>query len=162
MHYELHLGFTGTRKGMSKAQRATLRLVLRKMCGWFHHGDAIGSDEQAHEIASELGYRIMIHPSDRKDQRAFCKTEPGWLFLEHPPLLRNRHIVANSDRLIACPLRPEEGEGGTWYTVRYARQMHRPIKIILPNGKTRSENWEPLKGGSDAIEKERRPGNLHT
>jgi hypothetical protein len=46
----LRIGFTGTRQGMTKRQRNALRDLLAA-----HHGDAVGVDAEAHDIAIELG-----------------------------------------------------------------------------------------------------------
>jgi hypothetical protein len=51
------IGFTGTRRGMTVAQRKTLRSLLLTGSGKLHHGDAIGADAEAHDIAIALGRR---------------------------------------------------------------------------------------------------------
>lgn len=145
MGEETHIGFTGTAASMTPEQRRTLAIVLRKYSGWFHHGDCVGADEQAHNlVAGELShqYRIIIHPPENPRKRAWCKTEPGWLMIERPYLFRNKCIVQQCQRLVATPREASEQQrGGTWLTVRYARSLGKPIKIILPNGRVRNERW---------------------
>lgn len=131
----MKIGFTGTRKGMSDYQKKTLKELLI-MYGAnngfeFHHGDCIGADEQAHNIANECGYRILIHPPNRDTYRAHCD---GFAFMVKEYLERNRDIVNACDVLLACP--PTNYhilKSGTWYTVRYAKKIKKDIKIIYPS-----------------------------
>lgn len=102
---EISVGFTGSRKGMTKKQRSRLRKILsnyvEEYTVTFRHGDCIGADEQAHKIAKNLGCRIVIHPPIDDKQRAYKKgnkTLKPKKYLE-----RNKDIVNNSDKIIACP-----------------------------------------------------------
>lgn len=121
----MKIGFTGTRKGMSRSQVEQLQNVL----DWFgityglghefHHGDAIGADSEAKAVAR-----------DRFDTD---------LVIPHPagndPLARNREIVALCDVLVAAPYTDvEERRGGTWHTVRRARDAGKPV-VMLSRGK---------------------------
>lgn len=135
----LHIGFTGTRQGMTSPQRAKLTSILQNYSiatakhNWFHHGDCIGADAQAHEIALNIGYLIHICPSDLLT-RAHCKHST---VCEAPQaaILRNHHIVDASHILIACPKSPTEClRSGTWATVRYARRASHQYLIINPDG----------------------------
>lgn len=132
---ERHIGFTGTQEGMSDLQLKLLRDMLSaavKDCEVvFHHGDCVGADEQAHEIALTLGCKIHIHPPLNSSKRAFCD---AWdvMYGENPYLVRNKDIVNSSIGLIAAPKTDkEEQRSGTWSTVRYATKINKPI-IILP------------------------------
>ena len=113
----MKVGFTGTRRGLSIAQARQLRTVLYalKSATEFHHGGAVGADQQA---ASFVGSTLrVVEYSAGTD-----------------PLRRNREIVAAVDLLIAAP--SEDGEqlrSGTWATVRYARQAGLPI-VMLSRG----------------------------
>lgn len=140
------LGFTGTRQGMTREQLATLRIVLRKHAGWWlSHGDCVGADEQLHHVAHGLGFdddSIWIHPPEEDRLRAFCGAPPGRIFRPRPYKIRNMEIADLCARLVAAPAEAsEQRRGGTWFTVRYARHLGRPIKIILPNGRVRNEGW---------------------
>lgn len=120
------IGFTGTRTGMSYAQRQQFAqifgLLMRaaEQLGvgiTFHHGAAAGADMQACALAEHDGLvSIVAHPAG------------------NDPLARNRDIVAESDMLIAAPLTDlEEVRSGTWATVRYARKAGKPV-IMLSRG----------------------------
>jgi hypothetical protein len=117
------IGFSGTRKGMSEAQRAQLHAVIdwlwtgRRDDREFRHGAAIGADLEAADIAVRWsGAQIVPHPANGN------------------PLARNRAIVAASDILIAAPESDtEQQRSGTWATVRYARAKGIPI-VMLSSG----------------------------
>ena len=105
---ELVLGFTGTRYGLTDAQGLRLYdslLALKRKENIFRHGDCIGADAQAHDLASELGFHIIIHPGN-KGNRAYKK---GHEILEpRVYLLRNMDIVDSCDILVACPAQKED------------------------------------------------------
>ena len=129
------IGFTGTRKGMSDSQRATLRRLLGLLEGMAtqaHHGDCVGADAEFHELCRDI-FKIQIHPPLKQKFRAFCES----VEFEHPPkdyLVRNRNIVDACDILIATPHTAERRRSGTWSTVRYARKQEKPIVVVSTNG----------------------------
>lgn len=130
------VGFTGTQHGMTPAQAADLRQYFvrhRDEITEFHHGDCIGADEQAHNIAVEvLGEdKIFIHPPKDTKKQAFCESPHILPPLEY--LTRNLNIVRASDILIAAPKsETEELRSGTWSTVRRAIEMKRPVMMLHP------------------------------
>lgn len=130
----MSIGFTGTREGMTSAQSQTLAQLLRNEVGEFHHGDCIGADYQAHDIAERTGsLTIVIHPPRDPRARAFKKSDhirPKRAYLD-----RNHDIVDETDELVATPLTDQvEPRSGTWATIRYALRLKRPVRIIKPNG----------------------------
>jgi hypothetical protein len=129
-----HVSFTGTRHGMTEVQRARFRDVLAGVCpDWFHHGDCVGADAEAHEDVARTLCLIHIYPSTAAT-RAWCA---GAALTEtpKPPLDRNRDIVDAGEALIATPKRmAEELRSGTWAAIRYARKRRKPIHIIWPDG----------------------------
>ena len=129
----IHYGFTGTRKGMTEAQRERLR-ELWHPDGYpitLHHGDCIGSDKQAHQMALDTGWLVHVHPPLNGVYRAFC--EGHYLEEKKDYLDRNRDIVDCSSVLFATPGRSSQ-KGGTWYTIRYAKKRGVLTFIILPDG----------------------------
>jgi len=129
------IGFTGTRQGMTEAQKPVLRALLDGGAGEFHHGDCVGADSEAHNIAVECGYSIILHPRTNHSERAWCEVPRLGKRPEKPYLERNKDIVRETASLIATPAEPEEQlRSGTWSTVRFARKQGKPVFLILPDG----------------------------
>lgn len=132
-----HLGFTGTQNGLTDEQRANLLTHLANESLTLHHGDCIGADAEAHELAIATAQDVVIHPPLDERKRAFCT---GGHVVWREPLAyldRNRAIVDECDKLLACPaLMAEELRSGTWATIRYARRQGKPIAILWPDGTT--------------------------
>lgn len=130
------VGFTGTRHGLTSAQCLELRASLVNLrVDEFHHGDCVGGDETAHEIAFSLKIPIIIHPPNVDKYRAGCTNA---MAVKDPVdyHTRNRSIVLSSNVLIACPRGTEEAHrSGTWSTIRFAKKRNRQIIIINPDGK---------------------------
>lgn len=136
------VGFTGTQLGMTGQQLEAFRLKLIELaCTEFHHGDCIGADAQAWEIARSLELRTICHPPKREIKRA--NTYPNdETRAPHDYLVRNRHIVEESDFLVACPAQmTEQLRSGTWATIREARRQGKVVYVILPNG-TEVTYWQ--------------------
>ncbi len=116
----------------------------------FHHGDCIGADDDAANIASDIrtedelgGWKIVCHPPVKDEYRAHNPHADE----TRPPkthFARNRDIVSECDILIACPQYTEpityDTHGGTAYTVCYARKMGKPVIVIRPDGTLEREN----------------------
>lgn len=132
------VGFTGTQIGMSSRQKEHLRRFLTTFCNEFHHGDCIGADQEAHEIALEVGIPlIVIHPPIHRLKRAMCHTKYPHgqthvtVLPERDYLDRNHDIVDNTLGLVAGPKSDqEELRSGTWATVRYARKLGRYLYVL--------------------------------
>jgi hypothetical protein len=127
---------------MTEVQRETLRRVLAELePAWFHHGDCLGADAEAHDIAVELGIGTHAHPSNLEGWRAFKKAD----IVEPPanPHYRNRQIVSTSRIMTAGPGGMAElQKGGTWSTVRFTRYVQVPLIIVWPDG---TEQREPAR-----------------
>jgi len=139
----LHVGFTGTRHGMSDRQwSAVYDLVTRAAPQGLvaHHGECDGGDTQFHRMLVDIRHsprlwqagpiRIVVHPGPLGGRhRGDCPIDPvaGDELLEHLPYLkRNAAIVAASQVMIAAPLQNEPQErGGTWATIGMARRALR-------------------------------------
>lgn len=130
----LKVGFTGTGLGMTSQQRRQLEYILRLYkIEEFHHGDCVGADAQAHDIAEKLGLCIVVHPPLVGLKRAF---KTGRIMCKPAPYLNRNHDIVNAtDTLIATPKgNTELVRSGTWSTVRFARKANKTIFIILPDG----------------------------
>lgn len=128
------VAFTGTRKGMTPKQLKSFRWLLKKLdASTLVHGDCVGADEQAGDIAASLGMTVHLRPSTSKT-RAFSKV--GTIVAApKPPLERNPDIVDDGNCVVACPGRMnEELRSGTWAAVRYARKQDCLIWIVWPDG----------------------------
>lgn len=136
----MFVGFTGTRQGLTQPQRNELAVALSDLLRVadtnnlpheFHHGDCIGADYEAHYLARKLGWTIVVHPPENTKYEAWCiadQRRPSFPFLT-----RNHNIVRATDLLIACPRsNVEELRSGTWATIRYAREIGRPVHILEP------------------------------
>lgn len=144
----MKVGFTGTRRGMTEAQRQAFDewICSQPDITEFHHGDCIGSDDEAADILYEIRHgedpgppiKVVCHPPVDTTHRAgnLCYDdirEP----LTH--FARNRAIVNETDVLVVCPCDMEhQPRGGTWYTHDYAQKKGKRIVIIWPNGATTS------------------------
>jgi hypothetical protein len=131
----MNIGFTGTQQGMTAKQRESLANLLRHYYDTngareFHHGDCIGADAEAHEVAVAIGYRIVIHPPTNPYKRAFKSgtVRPAKTYLD-----RNHDIVDESDVMVATPKSTvEELRSGTWATIRYTRKSGKHLHILAP------------------------------
>lgn len=131
----IKIGFTGTRRGMTAKQVSEVIhfLASRKTDerDEFHHGNCIGSDEEANIHARLLGYWSVAHPpTDNvlESKKLSCAYREPKDFL-----VRNVDIVMDTDILIVTPFEMEEVlRSGTWATYRAARRLNKPIKLILP------------------------------
>jgi hypothetical protein len=137
----MRVGFTGTRRGLTRAQDAALQEVLRSFQDVWeaHHGDCQGADERFHFLVKGIHplVRRVLHPPLETVARAFCVAEEHRSPLTY--LARNRALVEAlvdpEDVLVACPSEPaEQRRGGTWSTVRYARNLGKRVLLVLPRG----------------------------
>ena len=138
----IRLGFTGTRRGMTPAQRRAAWELLRFLApAEAHHGDCVGADADFHQLAASVGTPlVVIHPPASEALRAFCGVVRGidQVVMREPraPLDRNRVIVAETTHLLACPATAdEELRSGTWATIRAAHRLARPTLILAPDGR---------------------------
>lgn len=133
---ELHIGFSGTRHGMTSVQLHCASAHLESLPDWLHHGDCIGADQQMHHQAYVRQIKTAIHPPTLTKYRAFCRGVK--IYPEKDYLARNRDIVNMTNRLIIAPnTMEEEKHSGTWYTYRYAKKNNKPVTIIFPDGSVR-------------------------
>lgn len=141
---KLIVGFTGSRKGMTKAQAEVFTNIFSTGNNYiteFHHGLCEGSDAQAHDLVRARAFwncSIVGHPPSHQTHYAPRRCDKR--FTPAPYLVRNRVIVNCTAYLIATPSGPEITRSGTWSTVRYARKQKKSILIIMPDGQIIKEN----------------------
>lgn len=120
---------------MTESQKHALRKYRTDSAGELHHGDCVGADSEAHDIAVECGYGIVLHPPSNYSKRAWREALPHMMRREKAYLDRNRDIVNETVALIAAPAEmDEQPKGGTWFTIRYARRQGKTVVIIFPDG----------------------------
>lgn len=140
----MHVGFTGTRKGLTPVQRKLLKQVVLKLPHkgvTFHHGDCKGADEEFHYIVREVRPKCKVvgHPPISERHRAHCYFDEEREPKDYLP--RDDDIVEESDRMIACPGEDSEVKrgSGTWYTIRQSRRTGTDHTIVGPTGNVKQE-----------------------
>lgn len=136
------VGFSGTQNGMSDSQIETIReLLLNSNFEIAGHGDCIGSDADFHELSRERGLWMVGYPPFNYQKRAFCEFDEERRPNEY--LIRNKHIVDDSDSMLFTPRGfKEELRSGTWSTIRYNEKKQNPKVIVWPDGRTTREGIE--------------------
>lgn len=132
-----HIGFTGTRRGLNLKQEVLLEVILKQLVKQYievilHHGDCLGADYEAHQMAEGLSLITVAHPPTSKARRAYCNA--SITLGPEPYLKRNKKIVNYTELMIAAPEGLERTRSGTWSTIRYARREGRTILILHPTG----------------------------
>lgn len=134
MRLGMHLGITGTRKGMTGKQRSKFTQLMRGMVvEKFSNGQCVGVDAQAVIIVKSLhpDCHVISRPGSNKSM-----TSDVYYTEQYDPidnLERNRQIVDECDLLIVVPETKEEViRSGTWSTFRYAKKIGRPTLVIWP------------------------------
>ena len=133
----MKVGVTGTRHGLTEAQRSNLGIwLLSRDISEVHHGQCVGADEAAHELALRTGRHVVVHPP-LDGKLAFDLTEEGdWELLEPKPyLVRNQDIVNAADMMLVLP-HPTQKSRGTWYTYNLAKKKGVPCVVFYGDGGT--------------------------
>jgi hypothetical protein len=160
----IEIGITGTRHLLTKEQKVwleaemTLLDLLVRLQKYelpiLHHGDCVGADAYAHEVAKKLGWSVVVHPPTKQKYRANCRPvgEKGKILRPVTYLARNRAIVGITTILLGVPAWPLtekdrvrdaagddwwwKGMSGTWYTVIEALEKGSEVRVCQP-GKNR-------------------------
>lgn len=134
----LIIGITGTRHGMSPAQKLRLEEYLEEVdVVELHHGGCVGADHDAHLMALEKFIRVVVHPPTDLKLAAHDTLTPSDMVTVLPAKdyhSRDRDIVDVSNVLLGFPDRPERPHSGTWYTIRYARNRRKSRIVCMPDG----------------------------
>ncbi|MGN6107396.1 MAG: hypothetical protein ACTHU0_19965, partial [Kofleriaceae bacterium] len=71
----IHVGFTGTQRGMTPQQRERVWELVRDRQFYAHHGDCVGADAEFDDIVRRAPglYGVVIYPSNIPGKRAFCR-----------------------------------------------------------------------------------------
>ena len=97
------------------------------------HGGCLGADADFHNICDELEIPIQIYPghsaTDPKDLSMQAYLLASVIHPSEDYFARNRKIVEKCDHLLACPF-SNNGRGGTWYTIKYAKRYLVPYTIL--------------------------------
>lgn len=151
----MKLGFTGTREGISAAQKEWLRQFVRNNADYIdevHHGDCVGGDNEFDDIVREIAScvtSVIVHPSNVEKLRAYvdCKSSRAGrpmlktVMLEpRPPILRDCVIVEEVDVLIVMPKGKEpQRHSGTWFTYRYAKKKEKIVYLVFQDGSLKQD-----------------------
>lgn len=129
------VGFTGTRNGMSPAQRERVMQVIQALRpAEVHHGCCVGADEEMHLVMR--WYAPMHGHPGPPGLRMRSREGFGRLYPEKDYGARNQDIVDACNVLVAAPAEMmEQPSGGTWQTVRRARRAKKRIVVVWPDGR---------------------------
>ena len=144
----INISFTGSRQGMTARQKETLEFILHHLTSEkymlnrpeeinFHHGGAVGADEEAHDIVLKIPHMFnIVRPVGEERWNYWQNEKRGYRIVldwKDDPLERNQDIVMAGNILFACPrTREEELRSGTWHTIRFAKKKRRRCIILDP------------------------------
>lgn len=135
----MKIGFTGTRHGMTDAQRANFGVLMTFDFPptEFHHGSCQGSDVEAAIVIRHISQECVIicHPGPDNDEFRCDSGVDNHVLPGKTHFARNRDIVNACEVLIATPYEMErQKHGGTWYTIWFAAKQGKRTLVILPDG----------------------------
>lgn len=143
----IHIGFSGTRYGMTHEQGNKVALLLDEQIELAsraghsvhaHHGDCEGADDSFHALCRDRQLWIVGHPPIVGRLRAFNKFDEERQ--PKPYLERNSDIVEDCSIIIAAPKHVRTADrSGTWSTIRMACRHGREVIVVDSNG--RSKRW---------------------
>jgi hypothetical protein len=129
------LSFFGSEEGMTdKQQKAFCKLLETLQPKELHHGDRIGGDAQAHFHGRRTVATMEIHVHPAKEVRRVFSIGNQL----HKLVSRNKamHNIVDSGRhLVIAPTSTIDDASEPWQAATLARQQHKTIHIIYPNGK---------------------------
>jgi len=137
------VGFAGSRRGLTEAQRRALRDLLAELRPReLHHGGEAGANEELLAIIGGLPSDGAVGPP-----RVFCRPADGGegaspaasgdvVLRPRPRRERDLALVAACRLLVACPPDAPERRGSrVWVLVRRARRAGKPVHIVWPDGR---------------------------
>lgn len=140
----IHIGFTGTRQGMTQNQSRRVAELADDIAGGrpviAHHGCCVGSDADFHAICHERRWHVVGHPATGWPHAPYCARVICDEVADPLPFLsRNADIVdAVCDEdvygvMFAAPYESTmQRRGGTWSTIRMALRARRSGEAPRP------------------------------
>lgn len=130
------IGFTGTRHGMTDLQKEVLLNLINSTSAiqysLMHYGMCKGADDEAFDIVRR-STKWLIHGHPPIDTKLFVDRVCDKIMKPAEYLERNRNIVNLCHILVAAPKETiPQKRGGTWYTIRYAESLNKPIIMLWP------------------------------
>ena len=167
------LGFTGTRDAAKVQGVQLIRMAyqihawrerIKTVCGQdlerlerieWHYGMCVGADAYAADLAKAAGFYLVGHPPKNR-KLVSIEVRPDEIRPALDYLDRNWAIVKEVGLIYAMPKEDDEPEmkrgGGTWATIRYARQNGNPLCLMYPSGilvyEPPSKKWRMSVGAS--------------
>lgn len=139
----MSLAFTGTRKGMTDAQKRTVKQLLQAIDPKVvDHGCCEGADRDFH-LLCEMHTDAHVHgwPSVLHQQYEWAMENIHTFYTVHQPmqpLARNQKMRERAKIVIACPKEDTEPSaqraGGTWSMIRQTRKDLILLFIVWPDG----------------------------
>jgi len=143
IHMEGCMGFTGSRNGMTTAQKRTVWKILNDWGDALDgalHGGCVGADEEFEEICDKIGIRVTRFPASDVNTKWVSKKEPvvgTEIKIPAPAMTRNHFIVDNAWRMIATPktaVYQKATRSGSWATIRMTYDANKRLYLVLPDG----------------------------
>jgi hypothetical protein len=128
----MRVGITGTREGMSQAQKEQFVLKLHELSPTeFHHGDCLGADAEGHDIVREFFPNVKIHVHPPKSDYMRARRKGDVMYEPDDYIPRDYRIVDMTEFMFGAPLTDKEIiRSGTWTTIRYTRKIGRNHDIL--------------------------------
>ena len=130
------IGITGTSSGLHDSQKRDLIKTLE----YFKpttliHGMCKGVDTEAHNIVRDIlpDCKIIGYPgisSVTGESNDHIESDVDERRFEQTYFKRNRDIVNECDLLIGCPYSKDTKNGGTVYTINYAKKVKKNTLVI--------------------------------
>lgn len=123
------VGVSGSRHGPTPHQRRALATLLRLWkADIVIHGDCVGVDAYAHQLAKALGMESGAYPGNIERFRAHTEKK-GAALVEEPmhPLARNELIALACDVLVAFPMPDSRG---TYHAIKMADRHRTPCIVV--------------------------------
>ena len=132
---------------MTAGQRLAVRsLLIAFMPDIVLHGGCIGADTDFDDMAADFNIVTEVYPTVLKSDhlaRWYLLRNTSSRIVVHlplPPLVRNKILAQRCKVLIATPKEDYERiRSGTWATVRYAREAHKRIYLVMPDGSVKED-----------------------